>query len=47
MMYKGRTIAKASPDELMEQTKTDNLLETFRPIIDSGAKSAESEGEDA
>ena len=47
MMYKGRIIANASPDELMEQTKTDNLRETFRAIIDSGAKSAESEGEDA
>ena len=47
MMYKGRIIANASPDELMEQTKTDNLRETFRAIIDRGAQSAESEGEDA
>ncbi len=47
MMYKGRIIANASPDELMERTKTDNLRETFRAIIDRGAQSAESEGEDA
>ena len=45
MMYKGRIIANASPGELMGQTGTDNLRETFRSIIDSDEIKAAGEDE--
>ena len=47
MMYKGRIIANASPAELMEQTDTDNLRETFRAIINKGDTVGDGEEEDA
>ncbi len=36
MMYRGRIIADASPAELMEQTGTDNLRDTFRAFMNAG-----------
>lgn len=47
MMYKGRIIANASPADLMEQTDTDNLRETFRAIINKGDNAEDGEEEDA
>lgn len=37
MIYQGRVVAKGSPDELKEQTRTTNLRETFLKLIEDEA----------
>lgn len=37
MIYRGRVVAKGSPDELKEQTRTTNLRETFLKLIEDEA----------